>query len=382
MQNEMIYLDYLATTPVDEPVLAAMLPYFKEAGLFANASNTMHGPGRKAAQAIATARRQVASHVEAPAETIVWTSGATEANNLAILGVARANAPVGKHIITSAIEHNSVINACRHLQEEGFEVTYLEPSPEGRIIPEKLKSALRKETILVSIMHINNEIGTVQPIAALSEVVKDHPCFFHVDCAQSIGKIKIDLSEWAVDLASFSGHKCYGPKGIGALYRHPRVTLAPILYGGGQEQGLRPGTYAVPLIVGMGAAFLLAEASLAADHSRIAALQKQLWHTLQSLGNIRKNSPEDGVPQVLNACFATEEEALLVAKQVAVSFGSACMSGEGHASHVLSAIGLTAAQARKAIRFSLGRQTTAQEIQWLCDCLTEKILALRQSHDK
>jgi cysteine desulfurase len=361
-----IYLDYAATTPVDPAVARKMADYLTRDGCFANPASA-HGPGRQARTAVEEARRQVAALVNAEAREIVWTSGATEADNLAIKGVAHFYAERGRHIVTAKTEHKAVLDACRALESEGYEVTYLVPDTEGSIAPDAVAAALREDTVLLSIMHVNNEIGVIQDIAALGALARERGVFFHVDAAQSAGKVPIDLAALDVDLMSFSAHKVYGPKGIGALYvrRAPRVRLMPIIHGGGHERGLRSGTLPTHQIVGMGEACRLAAAYLPSEAARLSRLRERLWRGLAALPDVFLNGPAEAhVPGILNVSFAgVEGESLLFScDRLAVSSGSACTSADSEPSYVLRALGRDDQLAAASIRFSLGRFTAEAEI--------------------
>ena len=361
-----IYLDYAATTPLDPKVAERMAGCLTLDGLFANPASA-HAPGRAARAAVEEARAQVAALVNASPLEIVFTSGATEADNLAIKGVAHFERQHGRHIITSRIEHKAVLDACKQLEKEGFEITWLKPDAEGLIPPEAVQAALRSDTILVSIMHANNELGTVNDIGAIGRLLKGHGARFHVDAAQSAGKIPIDLKVLNVDLMSFSAHKVYGPKGIGALYvrREPRVNLEPLIHGGGHERGLRSGTLATHQIVGMGEAFRLAREALPAEAPRLTALREHLWRGLKGIDGVLLNGhPTQRLPNILNVSFpGVEGESLLYAcESLAVSSGSACNSATQEPSYVLRAMGRDDQLAGASLRFSLGRYTTEAEV--------------------
>ena len=378
-----IYLDYAATTPVDPRVAEIMGRYLTLAGCFGNPSSHSHVYGRAAAQAVATARAQVAGLVNADPEAIVWTSGATEANNLAIKGVAYGYRQQGRHLVTSKTEHRAVLDVCRQLEREGFEVTYLDPEPGGLIDLDKLAAALRRDTLLVSLMHVNNETGVIQDIAAIGHLTRSRGVLLHVDAAQSAGKVPIDLHALPVDLMSFSAHKNYGPKGIGALYvrRFPKLRLAAQIHGGGQEHGLRAGTLATHQIAGMGEAFRLAQTEMAADSERMCRLRDRLGCGLRELEDIQLNGdPERRAAGFLNLSFSfIDGEALLAAlPDLAVSSGSACASAHPEPSHVLRALGRSDPLARSAIRFSLGRFTTAAEIDCAIMAVGAAVTRLRE----
>lgn len=366
-----IYLDYSATTPVDPRVAQKMVECLTQEGNFGNPASRSHAYGWHAEEAVETARRQVADLVKADPREIVWTSGATESDNLAIKGAAHFYQTKGKHIVTSKIEHKAVLDTCRQLEREGFEVTYLDPEAgTGLIKPEAVEAALRPDTILVSLMHVNNEIGTITDIAAIGEMLRARGILFHVDAAQSTGKVEIDLENTKVDLMSFSAHKTYGPKGIGALYvrRKPRVRLEAQMHGGGHERGFRSGTLATHQIVGMGEAFRIANEEMQSENARIAGLRDRLWNGLQGLEQVFINGDAaQRVPQNLNVSFNfVEGESLIMAlKDMAVSSGSACTSASLEPSYVLRALGLTDELAHSSIRFTIGRFTTEADVDFV-----------------
>ena len=375
-----IYLDYSATTPVDPRVAAKMIPYLTEH--FGNPASRSHAYGWEAERAVDEAREQVAALVGADPKEIIWTSGATESNNLAIKGAAHFYAGKGKHLITMKTEHKAVLDTCRELERHGFEVTYLDPEPNGLLSIERFKQALRPDTIVVSVMSVNNEIGVIQPIAEIGEICRDKGIIFHVDSAQATGKIAIDLAELKVDLMSFSAHKTYGPKGIGALYvrRKPRVRLEAQMHGGGHERGLRSGTLPTHQIVGMGEAFRIARAEMAVENDRIRYLRDKLLKGFANMEEVYVNGDlEQRVPHNLNISFNfVEGESLIMAiKEVAVSSGSACTSASLEPSYVLRALGRNDELAHSSIRFSLGRFTTEAEIDFTIDLLQRKIGKLR-----
>lgn len=376
-----IYLDYAATTPVDPYVLEQMLAYLTIDGVYGNPAST-HSCGRQAARAVEQAREHVAALINAEPEAIIWTSGATEANNLAIKGMAHAYADKGRHIVTCLTEHEAVLGPCRQLEREGFAVSYIEPQLNGMVTLEQLENACREDTILVSLMHVNNEIGVVQDIAGLSAFTQSKGILFHVDAAQSAGKIPIDVSAWRVDAMSLSAHKVYGPKGIGALYLRPKPKpkLEPLLHGGGQEGGLRPGTLPTHQIVGMGTAFALAHTNLAEEQQRILNLRHRLWDGIRSLGGayLHGDSAEH-VAGILNVAFDHIESSLLIPalKDIAVSVGSACHAASQQPSHVLRALKISSARAANSIRFSLGRFTTIDEIDFAIAKIKRVVSILR-----
>jgi cysteine desulfurase len=376
-----IYLDYHATTPVDPRVLEAMLPFFRED--YGNAASKSHAFGWKAEEAVEAARTQVARLVGASEKEVVWTSGATESDNLAIKGVAQFYADKGRHLVTVKTEHKAVLDSMHALERQGFEVTFLDVEKDGRLDPERLRGALRKDTILVSVMHANNETGVVQPIEELGKVTRAAGVLFHTDAVQSAGKIPFDVEAANVDLASLSAHKMYGPKGMGALYvrRKPRVRLVAQMDGGGHERGFRSGTLNVPGIVGFGKAAELALAEREAEAARVLALREKLrLGLLAQLDLVTVNgSLEHRLPGNLNASFAyVEGEALMMAiKDVAVSSGSACTSASLEPSYVLRAMGVSEDLAHSSIRFGLGRFTTEEEIAYVTRLVVEKVKKLR-----
>jgi cysteine desulfurase len=362
-----IYFDYLATTPVDPRVVEKMVHCLSIEGNFGNPASRSHIYGWKAEEAVENARRQVADLIKADPREIVWTSGATESDNLAIKGVAHFYGKKGKHIVTSKIEHKAVLDTCRHLEREGFEVTYLDPSPKGLISPEAVAAALREDTILVSIMHANNEIGSVNDIAAIGEVTRNAGVLFHVDAAQSAGKIDIDMERMKVDLLSMSGHKMYGPKGIGALYvrRKPRVRLEAQMHGGGHERGMRSGTLPTHQIVGMGEAAEVAREGMAQEAIKLQALRQRFWDGIKDIEEVYINGDDvHRLPGALNVSIAfVEGESLIMSlKDLAVSSGSACTSASLEPSYVLRALGLNDELAHSSLRFSFGRFTTAADV--------------------
>ncbi len=376
-----IYLDYSATTPVDPRVAEKMIPYLVEK--FGNPASRSHSFGWEAEAAVEEAREQVARLVNADSKEIVWTSGATESNNLAIKGAANFYSGKGKHLITVKTEHKAVLDTCRELERQGFEVTYLDVLENGLIDLDVFKAALRPDTILVSVMFVNNEIGVIQPIAEIGEICREKGIIFHVDAAQATGKVDIDLSTLKVDLMSFSAHKTYGPKGIGALYirRKPRVRLEAQMHGGGHERGFRSGTLATHQIVGMGEAFRIAREEMAEENKRIGALRDRLLKGVSDIEHVYINGDlEHRVPHNLNVSFAyVEGESMLMAiKDLAVSSGSACTSASLEPSYVLRALGRDDELAHSSIRFTLGRFTTKEEIDYAIKLLHEKIGKLRE----
>ena len=376
-----IYLDYSATTPVDPRVAEKMIPYLTE--LFGNPASRSHAFGWTAEKAVEEAREQVAALVNADPKEIIWTTGATESNNLAIKGAAHFYSGKGKHLITVKTEHKAVLDTVRELERQGFEATYLDVQDNGLIDLEVLKAAIRPDTVLVSVMFVNNEVGVVQPIAEIGELCREKGIVFHVDAAQATGKVDIDLARLKVDLMSFSAHKTYGPKGIGALYvrRKPRVRLEAQMHGGGHERGLRSGTLATHQIVGMGEAFRIAREEMAQENARILALRNRLFEGLSAIPETFVNGDlVHRVPHNLNMSFAyVEGESLIMAiKDVAVSSGSACTSASLEPSYVLRALGRNDELAHSSIRFTIGRFTTVEEIDYTIDLLQRKIGKLRE----
>jgi cysteine desulfurase len=385
-----VYLDYNATTPVEPEVLDAMLPYLS--GEFGNAAS-IHTPGQRARAAVETAREQVAALIGARAQEIVFTSGGTESDNHAIFGVvAQAFLPVPPsnspdslpHIITTAIEHEAVLNACQALEKSGVGVTFLTPNPQGQIDLDELQQAVRPETVLITVMHANNELGTVQPLEEIGRTAKDRDLYFHTDAVQSAGKVPIDVNKLGVDLLSLSAHKFYGPKGIGALYIRSGTRLRQLLYGGHHQRGFRPGTENVAGIVGLGKAAEIARASLAADARRVSTLRNKLEQGLLArVPHARVNGGATSrTPNTTNLGFpGIEGEALLIAldlKGLACSTGAACSSGAVEPSHVLTAIGLPPEEARASLRFSLGRHTTENEIDFALQVVPAAVEQLRE----
>ncbi|WP_027589550.1 IscS subfamily cysteine desulfurase [Pseudomonas sp. RL] len=378
-----IYLDYSATTPVDPRVAKLMCDCLTQEGNFGNPASRSHVFGWKAEEAVENARRQVADLVNADPREIVWTSGATESDNLAIKGVAHFYASKGKHIVTSKIEHKAVLDTTRQLEREGFEVTYLEPGEDGIITPAMVEAALRDDTILVSIMHVNNEIGTINDVAAIGELTRARGILFHVDAAQSTGKVAIDLETMKVDLMSFSAHKTYGPKGIGALYvrRKPRVRLEAQMHGGGHERGMRSGTLATHQIVGMGEAFRIAREEMAQDTAHVLALRDRFLKQVEDMEELYINgSMAHRVPHNLNLSFNyVEGESLIMAlKDLAVSSGSACTSASLEPSYVLRALGRNDELAHSSIRFTFGRFTTEEEVDYAAQKVRQAVAKLRE----
>ena len=377
-----IYLDYSATTPVDPRVAAAMMECLTNEGNFGNPASRSHAFGWQAEEAVEKARQQVADLVNADPKEIIWTSGATESDNLAIKGAAHFYSKNGKHIITLKTEHKAVLDTCRQLEREGFEVTYLEPEDSGLIDLDKLKAAIRDDTILITIMHVNNEIGVIQDIKAIGEIAREHKVIFHVDAAQSPGKVDIDLQDLKVDLMSFSAHKIYGPKGIGALYvrRKPRVRIEAQMHGGGHERGMRSGTLPTHQIVGMGESFRIAKEEMAAENERTRMLRDRLLDGLKDIEEVYINGDlEHRVPHNLNMSFNfVEGESLIMAlKDLAISSGSACTSASLEPSYVLRALGRDDELAHSSLRFSIGRFTTVEDVDHAIETIRAAVNKLR-----
>ena len=378
-----IYMDYAATTPVDPRVAEKMMQYLTPNGIFGNPASRSHKFGWQAEEAVDIARNQIADLIGADSREIVFTSGATEADNLAIKGAAHFNKAKGKHIITCKTEHKAVLDTCRQLEREGYEVTYLAPESNGILDLDKLAAAMRSDTTVVSIMHVNNETGVIQDIEKIGEMCRERGIVFHVDATQSVGKLPIDLSKLKVDLMSFSGHKIYGPKGIGGLYvrRKPRVRIEAQMHGGGHERGMRSGTLPVHQIVGMGEAYRIAKEEMATEMPRLLALKNRLWNGFKDIEEVYLNgSLEHSVPNILNVSFAyIEGESLMMAlKDLAVSSGSACTSASLEPSYVLRALGLNDELAHSSIRFSFGRFSTEEEVDYVIKLIKDSIGKLRE----
>ncbi len=378
-----IYFDYAATTPVDPRVAQKMSECLLAEGKFGNPASRSHKFGWEAEEAVEIARRQVADLVNCDPREIVWTSGATESDNLAIKGVAHFYKTRGRHIITSRIEHKAVLDTCRQLEREGFEATYLEPSTDGLISPQSVADAIREDTTIVSIMHVNNEIGVVNDITAIGEVCRAKKVFFHVDAAQSAGKIDIDLAQLKVDLMSFSGHKVYGPKGVGVLFvrRKPRVRLEAQMHGGGHERGMRSGTLATHQLVGMGEAFRIAKAEMHEEAKRILALRERLWKGFKDMEEVYVSGNMDHhVAGLINISFNfVEGESLIMSiPEIAISSGSACTSASLEPSYVLRALGLNDELAHSSLRFSIGRFTTDENIDMAIEQVRAAVEKLRE----
>lgn len=377
-----IYLDYAATTPVDPRVAKKMCAYLGPTGGFGNPASRAHRFGTEAAYAVETARARVAAVIGADSSEIIWTSGATESNNLAIAGAARSAG--GGHIVTTGIEHPSVLDVCRQLETVGFEVTYVAPETDGRVPPSRIEAAIRRDTFLASVMHANNETGVLQDLGPIGRITRAHGVLLHVDAAQSAGKVPIDVDSLRVDLMSLSAHKICGPKGVGALYlRHrPPVTIAPLCFGGGHERGLRPGTLATHQIAGMGEAFAIADDAMAAESARVAALRERLWCGLEACGGVLNGALQPALPGILNVSFDSVQAEDLIhgLHGVALATGSACSSARQAPSHVLQAMGLCVERCAGAIRFSAGRFTTAEEIDQVIVAVGDALAAIQPGH--
>lgn len=378
-----IYFDYMATTPVDPRVVERMVRYLGPDGDFGNPSSVTHDYGRTAAQAVEHAREQVANAIHASSEAIVFTSGATEADNLAIIGAAHFYQNKGKHVITMSTEHKAVLDSFHRLDKEGFQVTYLDPEPDGLLDLNKLEQALQHDTILVSIMHVNNEIGVIQDVAAIGALLCNKGIVFHVDAAQSAGRLPIDVTKMSVDLMSLSAHKNYGPKGVGALYvrPRPRIRLQPQTFGGGHENGLRSGTLATHQIVGMGEAFALTDSIREEEQMRLLSYRQRLWQGIEHLPGIQLNGHmELRIAANLNVSFkGLDGDSLLLAlNDLAVSTSSACSSASIQPSYVLRAIGLTDEEAQSSIRFSIGRFTKEEDIEYAIALICAQITRLHE----
>ncbi len=382
MSTPLIYMDHHATTPVAPEVFQAMQPYFTTD--FGNAASKTHVFGWKAEAAVEVGREQVAALLGIAPESLIFTSGATESNNLALFGVARALKERGNHLITVATEHNSILDPCRALEEEGFRVTYLPVNSKGHLDLNALKDSLTPQTLLVSVMAANNEIGTLAPMKEIAAMTREAGVLLHSDAAQAVGKVPLPVEEWGVDLMSFTAHKFYGPKGIGALYvalRRPAIPLKPLIWGGGHERGMRSGTLNVPGMVGMGRAAQLAQDALEAAGKRVAKLRDELWQGLQNkIPHISINGDtEQRLPGNLNICFqgVPSEKLLMALKEIALSAGSACTSDKPQPSHVLKALGMDDAAVRSSIRFGLGRTNTAEEVAYTVNRVAEAVAEIR-----
>ncbi|WP_394182429.1 IscS subfamily cysteine desulfurase [Marinomonas posidonica] len=382
--NVPVYLDNSATTPVDLRVAEKMMACLTQDGNFGNPASRSHLFGWKAEEAVEEARLQVASLINADAREIVWTSGATEANNLALKGVAHAYRQKGRHIITSMIEHKAVLDPCKQLEKEGFEVTYLQPDKHGVISPEQVAAAIKEDTILISLMHGNNELGVLTDIESIGAITRSKGVFLHVDAAQTTGKVSIDVNAMNVDLMSLTAHKTYGPKGIGALFvrRSPKVKLEAQIHGGGHERGMRSGTLATHQIVGMGEAFRIAAQDMESDCARILVLRERLWEGLSTMDGVHLNGDaEQRVAGVINVGFAdVDGEVLLMSlSDIAVSSGSACTSASLEPSYVLRAIGLAEDLAHSSLRLSVGRFSTEEEVDFAIQTIKNAVSALRSA---
>lgn len=379
-----VYLDYAATTPVDPQVAKVMTDCLTLDGNFGNPASRSHIYGWRAEETVETARDQVAQLINADPREVVWTSGATESNNLALKGVAQARAHLGKHIVTSKIEHKAVLDTCGVLAQQGYDITYLTPAEDGLIQPQAVIDALRDDTIVVSLMHVNNEIGTITDIAAIGKVCRDRGIALHVDAAQSAGRINIDVRAMNVDLLSISAHKMYGPKGAGALYvrRAPELKIPPQIHGGGHERGMRSGTLATHQIAGLGAAAKLAQELMEAEQARIRVLRDYFWQRLDKLPGVTMNGSENQrVAGNLNVAFAgVDGESLLMAlRELALSSGSACTSASVEPSYVLTAMGVSDSLAHSSLRFSFGRFTTDADVEFAAQKVEDAVLALRKT---
>ncbi|MCT8845582.1 IscS subfamily cysteine desulfurase [Glaesserella parasuis] len=380
-----IYLDYAATTPVDERVAKKMMEYMTKDGVFGNPASRSHKFGWEAEEAVDVARNQIADLIGADSREIVFTSGATESDNLAIKGAAHFYQTKGKHIITVKTEHKAVLDTCRQLEREGFEVTYLEPETTGLVDIAKFEAAIRPDTILVSVMHVNNEIGVIQPIEEIGKICRAKKIIFHVDATQSVGKIPVDVQALNVDLMSFSSHKLYGPKGIGGLYvcRKPRVRLEAIIHGGGHERGMRSGTLPVHQIVGMGEAYRIAKEEMVTEMPRIKALRDRLFNGFKDMDEVYVNGTMEAGKRVdsnlnISFNFVEGESMMMSLKDIAVSSGSACTSASLEPSYVLRALGLNDELAHSSIRFSIGRWTTEEEVDHTIEIVKKAVTKLRE----
>lgn len=380
-----IYMDYMATTPVNPEVTQAMCACLEKEGIFGNPASRSHRYGYEADESIRQAGKEVAALINADPREIIWTSGATESNNLAIKGAAYFYQRKGKHIITASTEHKAVIDTCRYLETQGFDITYLDPEADGILDLNKLARAIRPDTILISVMHVNNETGVIQDIAAIAEMAHAAGALFHSDATQSVGKLPIDVHAMKIDLMSFSGHKIYGPKGIGALFvsRSPRIRLEPQIHGGAHQQGLRSGTLPTHQIVGMGVACRLAKINLESGNDRIAVLNDRFWRGISVLPDITLNGhPQQRLASCLNFSVGgvASGSLLLALDRIAISSGSACNSANPDPSHVLSAMGVSRDAANRSVRVSLGRFTTEEEVDYAIHYFVEAINRLRAGH--
>ena len=378
-----IYLDYAATTPVDPLVVGQMVQFLGPDGMFGNPSSTLHRPGQEASNAVEHARLLVANLINAEPDEIIWTSGATESDNLAIKGVAQLYSDRGRHIVTSEVEHKAVLDTCLFLESQGFEFTYIKPNSDGVITPRQVETSLRPDTVLVSLMHVNNEIGTITDIHSISEITKGRDVYFHTDAAQSVARLPLDMKAIPADLVSLSGHKMYGPKGIGALFvrRNPKVRLQPQIHGGGHERGIRSGTLPTHQIVGMGEAARLLADNLAEEGERIRTLSQELLHHLMNIELVSVNGNRDYcVDGIVNVSipFVESESLMMMMPNIAISNGSACTSASLDPSHVLTALGLDEDTAHSSLRFSMGRFTTGEEIRLTAEQVAGAVDELRR----
>lgn len=378
---EPVYLDYAATTPPDPLVVDAMRACTGADGIFGNPAST-HPAGRKSAAVVDEARRQLGALVNADPDRLIWTSGATESDNLAIRGAAMARASRGRHLVTMRTEHKAVVDSFRALEKDGFEVTWLESGPDGVLVSDDLQRAIRDDTQLVSVMHVNNETGVIQDIQTLGNFCRDNDVLFHVDAAQSVGKLELNLGDWPVDLLSITAHKFYGPQGIGALYvaDRPGCGVFPLMFGGGQEKRLRPGTLPVHLIAGMGAAAIAAMSRREDDLRHVTALRDSLWHGISGLDGLKRNGdPASTYPGILNVCAdGVEGESLMLAMEpLCVASGSACNSTSSESSYVLRALGRSDLEAQSAVRFSFGRFSTAEDVAFAAGQYCRAVTGLR-----
>ena len=379
---KVVYLDNAATTPMDPRVVETMLECCGPGGDFANPSAVGHEPGRRARARVERAREEVARLVGAAPEQVVWTSGATEADNLALFGAARFHRAQGRHLVTSRTEHPAVLDSCRQLEREGFEVTYLKPGPDGIVQPSQVEAVLRPDTVLVSLMHVQNEIGVVQDVGAVGRLCRARGVLLHVDAAQGAGKLPIDVGRDCIDLLSLTAHKVHGPKGVGALVlrREPRLGLVPIQFGGGQERGLRSGTLPTHQVAGMGRAFAIAAQEMHADAARISSLREMLWNALATIPGVELNGhPLLRAPGILSVTVdGVEGESLLYAlADLAIASGSACASAHVEPSYVLRALGRSDRLAQSTLRLSLGRFTTRQEVEFAAARIAAEVPRLR-----
>ena len=382
MKTKRVYLDYAATTPVDPEIVEVMVHFLGPGGVFGNPASRSHQFGWEAEEAVKNARQEVANLINAEPDEIIWTSGATESNNLAIKGLAYSCAGHGNHIITSALEHKSILDSCRYLEQQGFCVTYIKPDSDGLITPQQVEATFRPDTVLVSLMHVNNEIGSITDVKSIAEITRERGIPFHIDAAQSGARLVLDMQNIQADLVSLSGHKMYGPKGIGALYRrrNPRTRLQAQIHGGGHEQGLRSGTLPTHQIVGMGEAARLTKKRFKTDSTKVEFLSDRLLERLKMIEQVSINGNRMYcVPGIVNASFAfvDSESLIMMLKDIAVSTGSACTSASMEPSHVLMALGLDEELAHCSLRLSMGRFTTSEEIDHAAQLITDSVRELR-----